>query len=135
MSRLEFGYCKPCENEVAVVDGECAVCGQPVEEEFPGFHWHYRTIKHYYKDPNDADAYHTVHEFAYDIGATTYSGWSFRPETPLSKQECAWMLDAYELPPVFEVDDAKMKFDAIGDPHWDEYETLDLTVRTKGDNK
>jgi len=31
MSRLEFGYCKPCENEVAVVDGECAVCGQPVE--------------------------------------------------------------------------------------------------------
>lgn len=26
------GYCKPCENEVEVVNGECAVCGQPVEE-------------------------------------------------------------------------------------------------------
>jgi hypothetical protein len=26
------GYCKPCENEVEVVNGECAVCGQPVKE-------------------------------------------------------------------------------------------------------
>lgn len=94
------------------------------------FNWHYRTIRHYYRDPADEeDAYYTVHEFAYDIGTTTYSGWCFKPEAPLSKQECEWMLQAYDFPPVLQVDDALMQNDEMGNPIWYEYEVLDLTVK------
>lgn len=99
-----------------------------------GFYWHHRTIRHYYKDAgNEEDAYYTVHEFTHDEGDTQYNGWSFQPQTPVSKRECEMMLAAYDLPPVMQVDDAKQKVDEYGFPNWEEYEWLDNQVRKVGE--
>ena len=99
--------------------------------------WHYRTIKHYYKDPNETDVYYTAHEFYWDgdkkKSKPKYNGWSWCPQAPMSKEECEWMLLAYDKPPVFIVDDnkKKTKTDDFGNvtDNWDEYETVDMNVR------
>ena len=98
------------------------------------FYWHHRVIKHYYKNPNnEGDVYYTVHEFTHEDGSDSYSGWCFKPEAPMSKQECEWMLAAYDLPPVMQVDDAKQKVDEYGFIYWEEYEWLDNQVRKVGE--
>ena len=95
-------------------------------------YWHHRTIRHINsKYPFDeTETYLTAHEFSY-TGAE-YDGFSFSQAVSMSKQEANWISEAYDLPPVLEVDDADMEEDEYGFPNYKKYVWLDKKV-LKGD--
>ena len=91
------------------------------------FWWHYRTIRHV--DSRMAalgiedEPYETAHEFSY-TGAE-YDGFSFAKCVAMSKEEAVWISEAYDLPPVIEVDDADEIEDEHGFPDYTKYVWLD----------
>ena len=99
------------------------------------FHWHYRTIRHVDSrlatwgleaDNPDDDVYITAHEFSYT--GTEYDVCSFAKCAAMNKDEAGWIRDAYDLPPVIEVDDADEVEDEHGFPAYTKYVWLDKTV-------
>jgi hypothetical protein len=95
--------------------------------------WHHRTIRHIDSRYPETEPYETVHEFSFDRFALNpeYDGWSFSYAAALSKQEAQWMMEAYNLPPVMEVDDASYSVDAQGTPDYADYKWLDKEVPKK----
>ena len=94
------------------------------------FCWHHRTIRHI--DSRMAalgiedEPYETAHEFSY-TGAE-YDGFSFAKCVAMSKEEAVWISEAYDLPPVIEVDDADEIEDEHGFPDYTKYVLLDKKV-------
>ena len=93
------------------------------------FCWHYRTIRHV--DSRMAalgldEPYETAHEFSYT--GTEYDGCSFAKCVAMSKEEAVWISEAYDLPPVIEVDDADEIEEEHGFPDYTKYVWLDRKV-------
>ena len=102
------------------------------ENEDGMFYWHYRTVRHINSN-YPFETYLTAHEFSYvSCTGAEYDGFSFAQSVAMSKQEANWISEAYDLPPVIEVDDADMEEDEYGFPHYKKYVWLDKKV-IKGD--
>jgi hypothetical protein len=104
------------------------------------FCWHHRTIRHIDSrfegwgvasdDPED-DVYITAHEFSY-TGTKTgaeYDGFTHCHSVAQSKQEAEWILQAYNFPPVVEVDEADHYEDEYGFPAYKKFVWLDKKVK------
>ena len=98
--------------------------------------WHYRTIRHVDSrfagwgvasaDPED-DTYVTVHEAIYT--GEEYDGFTFGNVYSQSKQEAEWILQAYNFPPIAEVDDADLSNDEYGFPTYSKFVWLDKRLK------
>jgi len=100
------------------------------------FCWHHRTIRHIDSrfagwgvasdDPED-DVYITAHEVSY-TGAE-YDGFTYCHSVAQSKQEAEWILQAYNFPPIAEVDEADRYEDEYGFPTYKKFVWLDKKVK------
>ena len=98
--------------------------------------WHYRTIRHIDSrfagwgvasaDPED-DVYVTAHEAFYT--GEEYDAFTFSHSVAQSKQEAEWILQAYNFPPIAEVDDADLSNDEYGFPTYSKFVWLDKRLK------
>lgn len=72
--------------------------------------WEYRTVRHV--DPATGDTDITVHEFFIEDGE--YTGFTQDPASPMSREEAAWMLEAFSRDSVVEVDSSTSERDQYG---------------------
>ena len=94
---------------------------RPVEEDGSayGFSWHHRTIRHIDSRFPDEEPYETVHEFSFT--GEEYDSFSFSIAIAMSKEQAQWIRDAYDHPPVIEVDEADFEPEETSFGHFPSY--------------
>ena len=121
MQICEDGYAGSRPVEEVDDDAECS------------FSWHYRIIRHIDSRFPDEEPYETAHEFI--IGDEEYASFSFSVATAMSKEEAQRIRNAFDYPPVIEVDEADFEFEETDFgpfPRYKKYTWLDRTVKQGG---
>ena len=95
--------------------------------------WHHRTIRHIdSRYPDDDEPFYTAHEFSFEDNE--YDGFTFGDSVAQSKEEAEMIFDAFDYPPVIEVDEAdfEMQETPFGErPHYTKYVWLNKDVNVK----
>lgn len=92
------------------------------------FQWHHRTIRHIDSSRDDHEPYCTAHEFGYS--GTQYDGLSFCDAVAQSREEAEWIVEAFSVEPVIEVDEVDFEVDEYGFPSYTKFQWLNRTVPT-----
>ena len=94
------------------------------------FSWHHRTIRHIDSRFPDEEPYETTHEFTFT--GKQYDSFSFSIAIAMSKEEAQRIADAYDYPPVIEVDEADFEAEETSFGHfpsYKKYKWLDRNVK------
>jgi hypothetical protein len=110
---------------------------EEVEDDTGGsFSWHHRTIRHIDSRFPDEEPYETAHEFTFTgkqgRNTTQYDSFSFSIAIAMSKEEAQRIADAYDYPPVIEVDEADFEAEETSFGHFPsyrKYKWLDRNVK------
>lgn len=92
--------------------------------------WHHRTIEYIDSNYPDEEPLLMAHEFFIVDSLNKYDSFSTQPAVAMSKQEAKWIYEAYNYPPIVQVDLAEVTYDECGHCCFEKYVWLDRDVPT-----